>query len=79
MRIQVTNTLPDSTSIHWHGLILLFDQDGLGSALADRGAWGEMRMMPTDNEDVQGFTPLINGNWPDRNWIWSRTVNSTPT
>jgi FtsP/CotA-like multicopper oxidase with cupredoxin domain len=43
-------------------------QDGLGAALSDRRAWGEMRMMPTDIEDLQGFTPLINGKSPDQNW-----------
>ena len=42
--------------------------DGLGAALADRGAWGEMRMMPTDIEDLQGFTPVINGMDTAANW-----------
>ncbi len=42
--------------------------DGLGATLADRAAWGEMRMMPTDVEDVQGFTPLINGKSAAQNW-----------
>ena len=41
---------------------------GFDTALADRKAWGEMRMMPTDIEDVQGYTPLINGKGPDQNW-----------
>ncbi|SDG36993.1 copper resistance system multicopper oxidase [Thalassobaculum litoreum] len=41
---------------------------GLSAALADRSAWGEMRMMPTDVEDLQGFTPLINGQDPAQNW-----------
>ena len=41
---------------------------GLGATLADRGAWGEMRMMPTDIEDIHGFTPLINGKGPAQNW-----------
>ncbi len=41
---------------------------GLGAALADRMAWGDMRMMPTDIEDVQGFSPLINGQDPQANW-----------
>ena len=27
-----------------------------------------MRMMPTEIEDVQGFTPLINGKGPAQNW-----------
>ena len=36
-------------------------ENGLEAALADRADWGEMRMMPTDIEDVQGFAPLING------------------
>lgn len=43
-------------------------EKGLGAALADRGSWGGMRMMPTDIEDVQGYTPLINGNTPTMNW-----------
>ena len=43
-------------------------EDGLGSALAERGDWGDMRMMPTDIEDLQGFTPLINAKGPDQNW-----------
>ena len=41
---------------------------GLGAALSDRMAWGDMRMMATDIEDLQGFTPLINGKGPDQNW-----------
>jgi L-ascorbate oxidase len=43
-------------------------EKGFGAALADRRAWGEMRMMPTDIEDVQGYTALINGRSPDQNW-----------
>jgi L-ascorbate oxidase len=41
---------------------------GFGAALSDRSDWGDMRMMPTDIEDVQGFTPLINGKGPNQNW-----------
>ena len=41
---------------------------GVAAALSDRADWGQMRMMPTDIEDVQGFTPLINGMGPDQNW-----------
>ena len=41
---------------------------GLGATLSDRSDWGDMRMMPTDIEDVQGFTPLINGKGPKQNW-----------
>ena len=41
---------------------------GLGAALADRAAWGDMRMMPTDVEDVQGFAPMINGRDAEANW-----------
>jgi L-ascorbate oxidase len=44
------------------------DEMGADKALADRGAWGDMRMMPTDIEDLQGFTPLINGKGPGQNW-----------
>lgn len=43
-------------------------EKGVGAAWADRANWGEMRMMPTDIEDVQGFTPMINGMGPDQNW-----------
>ena len=43
-------------------------EKGLGAAWSDRADWGEMRMMPTDIEDVQGFTPLINGMGPEQNW-----------
>ncbi len=43
-------------------------EGGLGSALAERGDWGDMRMMPTDIEDLQGFTPLINAKGPHQNW-----------
>ncbi|WP_122072291.1 copper resistance system multicopper oxidase [Pseudophaeobacter sp. EL27] len=41
---------------------------GLKAALQDRKMWGRMRMMPTDVEDVQGFTPLINGESTAQNW-----------
>ncbi len=43
-------------------------EEGPGAALADRGDWGAMRMMPTDVEDLQGFVPLINGKGPAQNW-----------
>ena len=43
-------------------------EKGLSATLADRGDWGEMRMMPTDIEDVQGYVPLINGKGPKQNW-----------
>ncbi|KIC09051.1 copper oxidase [Leisingera sp. ANG-M1] len=41
---------------------------GLKAALEDRKMWGRMRMMPTDIEDVQGFTPMINGQSTAQNW-----------
>ena len=43
-------------------------EKGLGAALDDRLMWGEMRMLPSDIEDVQGFTPLINGKSSLQNW-----------
>ena len=43
-------------------------EKGLDAALSDRVAWGDMRMMPTDIEDLQGFTPLINGKSTAQNW-----------
>jgi len=44
------------------------DKMGVDKALSDRGDWGDMRMMPTDIEDLQGFTPLMNGKGPKQNW-----------
>lgn len=41
---------------------------GFTKALNDRLNWGEMRMLKTDIEDVQGFTPLINGKSAEQNW-----------
>jgi CopA family copper-resistance protein len=43
---------------------------GLGETLADRAAWGEMRMTPTDLADVSGYTYtyLMNGTAPAGNW-----------
>ena len=43
-------------------------EKGAGDALENRAMWGAMRMMPTDIEDVHGYTPLINGHTPDMNW-----------
>ena len=43
---------------------------GFGATLADRRAWGEMRMNPTDLADVTGatYTYLMNGHTPTGNW-----------
>ena len=43
---------------------------GFGSTVADRRAWGEMRMTPTDLADVSGatYTYLMNGHAPAANW-----------
>ena len=52
-------------------LIDFFDdagRDGLGAALDDRLAWGDMRMDPTDLADVTGYTFLVNGRGPADNW-----------
>jgi FtsP/CotA-like multicopper oxidase with cupredoxin domain len=43
-------------------------EQGFWSTVSSRMAWGGMRMMPADIEDVQGFTGLINGKGPDQNW-----------
>lgn len=45
-------------------------RDGLRATLADRGAWGRMRMTPTDLSDVNGhtYTYLMNGVTPTDNW-----------
>ncbi|GAV34979.1 copper resistance protein A precursor [Roseomonas sp. TAS13] len=36
--------------------------------IADRKMWGDMRMDPTDIEDVSGYTYLVNGRPPERNF-----------
>ena len=43
---------------------------GFGTAVADRLAWGEMRMSRADLSDVTGatYTYLMNGQAPARNW-----------
>ena len=45
-------------------------RQGLSSTIADRLAWGAMRMNPTDLADVSGatYTYLMNGTPPDGNW-----------
>jgi CopA family copper-resistance protein len=45
-------------------------RDGFDAALADRKAWGQMRMSPTDLADVTSltYTYLTNGTTPDGNW-----------
>ena len=45
-------------------------EHGLSSTLADRKAWGEMRMTPTDLADVNGntYTYLANGRRADDDW-----------
>ncbi|MBT7145371.1 MAG: multicopper oxidase domain-containing protein, partial [Rhodospirillales bacterium] len=44
------------------------EKNGMDATIDDRMAWGDMRMMATDIEDVQGFTALINGKSTDQNW-----------
>ncbi|MEH6524921.1 MAG: copper resistance system multicopper oxidase [Sneathiella sp.] len=43
-------------------------KNGFDATVSDRMDWGSMRMMASDIEDVQGFTPLINGKGPEQNW-----------
>ncbi|MGN6112289.1 MAG: copper resistance system multicopper oxidase [Luteimonas sp.] len=45
-------------------------RNGLRATLADRGAWGRMRMTPTDLSDVNGntYTFLMNGTTSLGNW-----------
>lgn len=41
---------------------------GIAPAVADRLAWGEMRMDPTDLVDVAGYAFLVNGKGPEDSW-----------
>jgi CopA family copper-resistance protein len=45
-------------------------EHGFGDTMADRAAWGRMRMTPTDLADVSGhtYTYLMNGTAPAGNW-----------
>ena len=45
-------------------------EDGVSATLADRGAWGRMRMTPTDLSDVNAntYTYLLNGTTSPGNW-----------
>ncbi|MBK1874495.1 copper resistance system multicopper oxidase [Marinobacter sp. 1-3A] len=43
-------------------------KNGFLNTVKDRLAWGDMRMMKADVEDLQGFTGLINGKGPTQNW-----------
>ena len=45
-------------------------RDGLAATLADRSAWGRMRMTPSDLSDVNAhtYTYLMNGQTPAGNW-----------
>ena len=43
-------------------------EKGFRAALANRLAWAEMRMTPTDIADVSGYTFLVNGKNPAQNW-----------
>ena len=43
-------------------------EGGFGAAVSDRFAWGNMRMLNSDIEDLQGFIPLINGKNAEQNW-----------
>jgi CopA family copper-resistance protein len=45
-------------------------RNGLGATIADRSAWGAMRMNPTDLADIGGatYTHLMNGVAPNGNW-----------
>lgn len=52
-------------------LVALFrdaKDQGLGAAVRDRWMWAKMRMDPTDIADVTGYTFLVNGQSPERNF-----------
>ncbi|MEC9344739.1 MAG: copper resistance system multicopper oxidase [Pseudomonadota bacterium] len=43
-------------------------EKGFSATLSDRADWGDMRMMPTDISDVQGYDYLVNGVTAAGNW-----------
>ncbi len=54
-------------------------EQGFTNALAERMAWGKMRMSPVDLADVTGhaYTYLMNGHSPDMNWTALFTPGET--
>lgn len=54
-------------------------EQGFAKALAERTAWGKMRMSPVDLADVTGYTYtyLMNGHSPDMNWTALFTPGET--
>jgi CopA family copper-resistance protein len=50
------------------GASLVRDMAERMALVKDRLMWGDMRMDPTDIEDVTGYTFLVNGRSPDRNY-----------
>ena len=52
---------------------------GFDNAAADRKALGEMRMTPTDIEDLQGFTPVIKGKSATQNCIRAAPLLQNPS
>ena len=71
----VSNLKQQSDYYNWHQRTVgtfLADarKDGLGATIADRLAWGRMRMSPTDIADVTGatYTYLLNGQAAAANW-----------
>ena len=62
---------PDYYNQRRRTLATFFDEveeKGFRAAFADRLAWAEMRMTPTDIADVSGYTFLVNGKNPAQNW-----------
>ncbi|MGO1541211.1 MAG: copper resistance system multicopper oxidase [Luteimonas sp.] len=59
---------------YYHPTVVDFFRDvranGWRETVADRAAWGRMRMTPSDISDVNGhtYTYLFNGTVPDGNW-----------
>jgi L-ascorbate oxidase len=43
-------------------------EKGFAASVSERMDWGGVRMSRADIEDVQGYTPLINGKGPSQNW-----------
>jgi FtsP/CotA-like multicopper oxidase with cupredoxin domain len=71
----VSNLKFQSNYYNWHqrtaGTFFSdLSKKGLGATVADRIAWGRMRMDPTDLADVSGatYTYLCNGTAPAANW-----------
>lgn len=71
---QITKNLKKEADYYQNRRETVFDvikqvkRDGLKATWQDRSMWNQMRMLKTDMSDVTGYTFLMNGKTPQKNW-----------